>query len=395
MKNNPEELKRELSSVIHKNAEKLIEIARKIHQNPEICYQEYLAVETLLQELKKHGFTIEVKTAGIETAFRAYVKSKREGPQIAILAEYDALPEIGHACGHNIIGTAALGAVIAMKSIIAKTGGTVWIIGTPAEEGGGGKILMAEKGAFEGMDVAMMIHPFNKTLPFLPSLSVQQVELIFEGRAAHAAISPETGINALDAVVQTYNSINSLRQQLPDDVRIHGIITDGGMAVNVIPERAAVKYGVRTREQSMLESLMQKIINCAKGAALATGTTITVKKDDYVYEAFRMNTPLVDAVQKNLETLNITADPPVTASGGLGSLDMGNVSQIIPSVHVYLAICDESTELHTPEFREAANSEEGYDMLIRAAELMAYTACDLLTDATLLRRMKEDFDKKP
>lgn len=268
-------------------------------------------------------------------------------------------------------------------------------MGTPAEEGGGGKILMAGKGAFDDIDLALMIHPYNRTHPFLPTLAVQEMELIFSGRAAHAAISPDTGINALDAAVLTYTAVSALRQQLKDDVRIHGVFTDGGGAVNVIPDRAALKYGVRTRYQGELASLVQKIIECANGAAIATGASLKVEKNPVFYEAFKDNQPLLEAIRSNLDRLGIPIDPPREGSGGLGSVDMGNISRMMPSAHVYLAICDPEIELHTPEFRAAADSERRREMLLKGSELLAHTACDVLTNADLLQNMRQYFQDNP
>lgn len=287
MKNELNSLKKRISLEIDKYSTRLIEISEFIHKNPEIGFEEFKSSQVLIEELQKNDFIIEQNTAGLETAFKASAIGKKGGPAIAFLSEYDALPEIGHACGHNIIGTASLGAGIAIKSIIKELSGSVYVFGTPAEEGGGGKIKMLEKGAFEGIDISLMIHPFNKTYTFLPSLAVKQIEFIFHGKAAHAAISPEAGINALDAVVHTYNSINALRLQLPDDVRIHGIITDGGQASNIISARAAVKYAVRTKNQNYLDELLEKVKACAKGGALATGATLEIDGDGQNYLIFR------------------------------------------------------------------------------------------------------------
>ncbi len=298
MKKELNSLKKQLSSKIDEYSKRLIEISEFIHGNPELGFEEYKSSKILIEDLQKNDFIVEKNTAGLKTAFKAVARGKEGGPAIAFLAEYDALSGIGHACGHNIIGTASLGAGIAIKSIIKQLNGSVYVFGTPAEEGGGGKIKMLEKGAFEGIDVSLMMHPFNKTYTFLPSLAVKPIEFIFHGQAAHAAISPEEGINALDAVVQTYNAINALRLHLPDDVRIHGVITDGGLAPNIISARAAVKYAVRTKNQNYLDELLDKVKACAKGAALATGTTLEIDQSWAGYDSLKNNIPIENTIKK-------------------------------------------------------------------------------------------------
>lgn len=394
MENQLNALKKDISFNIDQIANRLVEISTRIHQTPEICFEEHKAAALLIAELEKNGFEVERNTAGLSTAFRAVAKSQKEGPVIAFLAEYDALPEIGHACGHNIIGTASLGAGIAIKSILEKTGGTVYVIGTPAEEGGGGKIIMAEKGAFDGIDISLMIHPLNKTFTFLPSLAVQTLELVFHGKAAHAAACPEEGINALDAAVQTYTAINALRQQLSDDVRIHGIISDGGSASNVIPDRAALEYGVRTKDQAYLGPLLDKVKACAEGAALATGASLSVNIGQVAYDSIKNNPPLEDAIRKNLEALGINIDVLETTSGGIGSVDIGNISRMMPAAHPFISICEEDIRLHTNPFRDAAISKRGQEMMVKGAKMLAYTAADLYLDTELFRRVEEAFHQE-
>ena len=392
MKKELNSLKKQLSSKIDEYSKRLIEISEFIHGNPELGFEEYKSSKILIEDLQKNDFFVEKNTAGLKTAFKAVARGKEGGPAIAFLAEYDALSGIGHACGHNIIGTASLGAGIAVKSIIKKLNGSVYVFGTPAEEGGGGKIKMLEKGAFEGIDVSLMMHPFNKTYTFLPSLAVKPIEFIFHGKAAHAAISPEEGINALDAVVQTYNAINALRLHLQDDVRIHGVITDGGLAPNIISARAAVKYAVRTKNQNYLDELLDKVKACAKGAALATGTTLEIDQSWAGYDSLKNNIPIENAIKKNLKLLSIDETPPRMEAGGMGSMDMGNISQIMPAAHPFLAICD-NFMLHTDPFREAAISKKGHEMMLKAAKLLAYTAVDLFMDNELLEKAKQDFKK--
>ncbi|MBT6338939.1 MAG: M20 family metallopeptidase [Desulfobacula sp.] len=390
MKKELSRLKKQLSLKIDECSARLIEISEFIHQNPEIGFKEYKSSQALIKELQSNDFIVEKNTAGLKTAFTAVARGKEGGPAIAFLSEYDALPEIGHACGHNIIGTASLGAGIAVKSIIKELTGKVYVVGTPAEEGGGGKIIMLEKGVFKKIDISLMVHPFNKTYSFLPSLAAKPIEFIFYGKAAHSAISPEEGLNALDAVVQTYNSINALRLQLPGDVSIHGIITDGGLAPNIISARAAVKYAVRTKNQNYLDELMDKVKACARGAAMATGTTLEINESWAGYDAIKNNIPIDNAIKKNLKLLSIKQTPPSMEAGGMGSLDMGNISRIMPSAHPFLAISDDFA-VHTDQFREAAISKRGHEMMLKAAKLLAYTALDLFMDNELLEKAKQDF----
>ncbi len=385
-------LKKRISSTIDEYSARLIEISEFIHKNPEMGFEEYKSSQVLIEELQKNDFIVEKNSAGLKTAFKAAARGKAGGPAIAFLSEYDALPEIGHGCGHNIIGTASLGAGIAIKSIIKELKGMVCVVGTPAEEGGGGKIKMLEKGVFKGIDISLMMHPFNKTYAFLPSLAVKPIEFIFHGKAAHAAASPEEGINALDAVVQTYNSINALRLQLPGDVRIHGIITDGGTAPNIIAARAAVKYAVRTKNQDYLAELLDKVTNCARGAALATGATLEIHESRFGYDAIKNNIPIENAIRENFKLLCIDETPPSMEASGMGSLDMGNISQVMPAAHPFLAITDEFV-LHTDQFREAAISKRGHEMMLKASKLLAYTAVDLFVDNELLEKTNQDFKK--
>ena len=390
MKKELSNLKKQLSLKIDECSARLIEISEFIHKNPEIGFKEYKSSQALIKELENNDFIVEKNTAGLKTAFTAVAKGKEGGPAIAFLSEYDALPEIGHACGHNIIGAASLGAGIAIKSIIKELNGEIYVVGTPAEEGGGGKIIMMGKGVFKKIDISLMVHPFNKTYTFLPSLAVKPIEFIFYGKAAHAAISPEEGLNALDAVVQTYNSINALRLQLPDDVRIHGIITDGGLAPNIISARAAVKYAVRTKNQNYLDELVDKVKACARGASMATGTTLEINESWAGYDAIKNNIPIENAIKKNLKLLSIKQTPPRVEAGGLGSLDMGNISRIMPAAHPFLAITDDFA-VHTDQFREVAISKRGHEMMLKAAKLLSYTALDLFMDNELFEKAKQDF----
>jgi amidohydrolase len=369
-------------------SEELIGLAKRIHANPEIAFQEVQSSQWLCETLEKHGFKVTRGVAELPTAFRAEVAGKRGGPTVAFLAEYDALPDIGHACGHNLICTAALGAGIGLAAAMSEVPGKTLVLGTPAEEGGGGKVIMLEKGAFNDVDVAMMFHPASYTLTGRPSLASNRLKLKFLGKAAHAAATPDEGINALDAMIQTFVNIGLLRQQLRPDARVHGIITYGGAAPNIIPDRTEAIFSVRAADRPYAEEVLKKVIGCAEAGARGTAARLEyeVKKG---YEAIRPNAPLADTFARHLEELGWPIDPPPSRSK-MGSTDMGDVSQVIPAIHPYLTIGREIAG-HSIEFREAAHSSQAFKAMITAAKAMALTGYDILTQPDLLARVREDF----
>lgn len=390
----PRNLRERMLHRIDESAERLIALSRRIYTHPEIAMEEHQACAWLMEELQQEGFAVEKGVAGLDTAFRATARGRKHHPAIAILAEYDALPGIGHACGHNLIAGAAIGAGIGLHAILSELDGTIIVLGTPAEEGGGGKVIMVEQGTFDPIDVAMMIHPSGNTFTARESLAVTSVELTFHGKAAHAAACPDQGINALDAVIQTFNAINALRQQLPEDVRIHGIITEGGTASNVIPDRASAKLGVRTLHQTFLPTLLEKVEACAKAAALATGATLDIHRGEMNYAAIKINRPLAEAIGRNMRALGISIDAP-PKRGRMGSVDMGNVSRVIPAAHPYIAIGPPDLAGHSEAFREAALSDQGHQAMLLGAKILAMTALDLLTDPTLMEAVRKDFEENP
>lgn len=377
-------------SAIDTASGELIELARRIHATPELGFQERQASAWLSEALERHGFRVERGVAGLETAFRAEVNGMSERPAVAILAEYDALPEIGHACGHNLISTAAIGAGIGLAAVREHLPGRALVLGTPAEEGGGGKVIMLERGAFEGVDAAMMFHPAGYTLAGRPSLASHRLSLKFLGKPAHAAAAPHEGINALDALVQTFASIGLLRQQVRDDARVHGIITYGGAAPNIIPDRAEAVFTVRATDNAYALELLHRVIHCAQGAALATGATLehSFRKG---YDAIKLNRTLAEAFARHLEALGWSQDTPPERPR-MGSTDMGDVSQVMPAIHPYVSIGPKDLPGHTVEFREAALSERGLAAMLAAAKAMALTAYDVLTQPDLLVEARREFD---
>ncbi len=367
----------------------LYSVSKEIFENPETAYKEYRSSKILTEILKKEGFNVEKNICGYETAFIA--KYGEGDVKIAFLAEYDALPGIGHGCGHNIIASASLGAGIALKRLIEKENlnATVYVIGCPGEEAEGAKVKFAEEGIFKGIDVAMMIHPSDKTLIKEKFLAIKEVRFKFYGRASHAAASPEKGINALDGVILTYNNINALRQHLREDVRIHGIITEGGSAPNIVPEYAEAYFFVRATDNEYLEETLKKVKKCAEGAALATGAKLEIELGKG-YKAFYPNNTLAEVFEKNLKSLGIKIDEP-KEFGGLGSSDIGDVSCVVPTIHPFISISDKELRLHSKEFAEASISERGNNAIIIGAEAMLLTSLDIIKNPDLLKRIKEEF----
>ncbi|PGL67478.1 M20 family metallopeptidase [Bacillus sp. AFS055030] len=378
---------------IEESKDVYLEISHKIHEKPEIGNQEFFASETHTKILVEAGFDVTRNIAGHETGFVARKKSSKQGPTIAFLAEYDALPGLGHACGHNIIGTTSVAAGIALAEVISETGGEVVIFGTPAEEGGpngSAKGSFVKNGLLEGVDAALMLHPSGKTGLSTPSLAVDPLDFHFYGRAAHAAGSPEHGINALDAVIQLFNGINALRQQLPTDVRIHGIITHGGDAPNIIPEYASARFFIRASTWKRTEEVSTKIRNIAEGAALATGSTVKIERFQNEVHDFIINQSLDEIVGEELSLLGEVVHG---KSGGLGSTDAGNVSHVVPTSHAYIKIGPDDLIAHTNEFREAARSPRGDHALIKGAKALALTGYRLITDKNLMEKVQNEFQQ--
>ncbi|RME52353.1 MAG: M20 family peptidase, partial [Caldilineae bacterium] len=297
-------------------------------------------------------------------------------------------PGLGHACGHNIIGTAATGAALAMQAVLGELRGTVKLIGTPAEEKGGGKAIMAERGVFEDVDAAMMVHPGAKAMVARGSIASNALVFEYFGRAAHAAAAPDMGVNALDACIQTFVNINALRQHLTPDVRIHGIITHGGDAVNIVPAYARAEFSVRAATSDASLEVVEKVMRCAEAGALAAGARLEAKH--LRHYAHRLPNPtLARLFAENVTALGETVVDP-DPNERKGSSDMGNVSHLVPAIHPYIPIVDPGIGAHTPEFAAAAVSERGHRALIRSAKALAMTAVDLLAQPELLEQAKEE-----
>lgn len=323
---------------------------------------------------------------GVPTSFVATKGNDR--PTIAFLAEYDALPKIGHACGHNLIATASLGAGLALAEEYQGKG-QVLVIGCPAEEGGGGKIRLLEQGTFENVDAALMFHPGNETVMALRNLGIVGYRFDFHGRAAHAAVSPERGINALEAVLLTFQGINALRQHMPQTTRVHGIIIRGGDAANVVPDFASAEFLVRAATLDELENMRQRVENCARGAALATGAQLTIHPTVPQYEPIRVNEILSTVFGEHAAALG--ADVEKLKGQRNGSTDLGNVSYRIPVIHPVLRITSDNVVNHSKEFAEKAGSSEAFEVALLAAKALARTGLDLLTDENLLQSVHKEW----
>ncbi|MBB6673997.1 M20 family metallopeptidase [Cohnella nanjingensis] len=382
--------KARVRATIDAYAPTLRDIAAYIGANPELGHQERLASARLTEALEALGCEVTRGTLGLETAFIAEYRSGKPGPTIALLAEYDALPEIGHACGHHLICTMALGAAAGLRPLMDELGGCLRVYGTPAEETMGAKVDMAAAGLFDDVDAALMAHPYHQFERSGSSLAMDALQFEFRGKAAHAAANPQDGINALDAVIQLFNNVNALRQQTKPDARLHGIVSHGGQAPNIIPDYAAAQFYVRSASRAYTDELARKVTACAEAAALATGCRLTTSNYEYSYDELRTNEALSDAFNANLVASGI---PPERIASGHdnGSLDLGNVSLRCPAVHAYVQVVDQPYTLHSIEFRDAAQTDRAYDGMVFGATILALTAFDVLTDADLLGRIREEF----
>lgn len=372
------------------------QISREIHAKPEVSNYEFFACKRLSDKLREEGFEVKCDVAGHRTGFTATYRSGKPGPVLVFLAEYDALVGLGHGCGHNLFGPTSCLAAVGLKEVLDEVGGEVRVYGTPGEEGGengSAKGSFVREGFFEDVDAALCVHPgSNIHEPTLETLACAPVDIEFWGRASHAASRPEKGINALDAVIQVYNSINALRQHLPSDVRIHGIIVNGGDAPNIVPEYAKAKFYLRANKLPTLADVYKKVKNIVAGAALATGTRGRIQPYQNIVEN-TIVTPKFDAVyQKNLKKFGADFDNGEKRS--IGSSDVGNVSQVIPTIQPKIRISDEFFPGHSEQMVAACVSESGLESIRLGAKVLALTALDLILDPALLEEIKEDHKKQ-
>lgn len=384
------ELTRHFSTIFDNNFDELRSINEFIYNNPELGHQEFKACSILIDSLKKHGFEISKNFCNIPTAFMGRYKSGNSGPTIAILAEYDALPGIGHGCGHNAFATTSIAAAIIIKEMMKDINGELLIIGTPAEETSGAKVEMANLGVFNNVDIAMAAHPTGEMHERSGhSQAMEALQFTFKGKTAHAAGNPYEGINALDGVILLFNSVNALRQQTYETARIHGIISNGGKAANIIPDLAVANFYVRTNSLEYLKELVTKVKNCAKGAAIATGTQLVIENYETSFADLITNKELSNLYEKNLRSLGVTD---IRDSKPSGSTDMGDVSHCCPTIHPYFPLCTSHLTGHSVEFANATIQPEAYKGVKEAAIAMALTAFDIYTDKNTLNKIKEEFN---
>ena len=384
-----ERLKDEACRRIDAERNALVALSRRIHAQPELKFEERRAAAWLSEYLSEQGFAVEREAYGLETAFAA--RFGTGAPQIAILCEYDALPGIGHACGHNIIAAAGAGAGAGVRDLLAHTGGSIVVLGTPAEEGGGGKIIMARRGAFKDVAAAMMVHPAGVDLVAMTVLAVSELKVEYRGRAAHASAFPHKGVNALDALVTAYSAIAQLRQHIRPSERIHGIITDGGQAPNIVPERAAGLFMVRAATEHRLLKLRQRVNACFEAGALATGATLEITQASEDYSDMLTNQLMAESYAANLARLGRQVHALDPYSAVAGSTDMGNVSKIVPSIHPMIAVSPPGVPLHSADFTGWSGSDRGDQGVIDGAKAMAMTALDILCQPDLRTAVSETF----
>ena len=366
----------------------LFDIAKYLYENPELGYEEHLACKRLTDELKAKGFSVEENICNLSTAFKAVYDSGKEGASVAYFCEYDALPTVGHACGHNLISTMSLGAAIGLKAVIDDIGGKIIVFGTPAEETGGGKVEMTDANIFEGITVGIMAHPNTVTEESGTSMAIRPIRFQFTGKPAHAAAAPEKGINALDAVIFLFNAVNALRQHVTRDVMFHGIITHGGAAPNITPEFAEAYFYVRAAKKSVLNDAVKRVEECAYGAEKMTGAKVEIIYEP-AFDDLNTNTVLSEAFNNNL--LSYGEKEVKKAGSGVGSIDIGNVSYSIPCIHPWIGLGDEELVLHTREFAARTVAEDVKDIVVRTAAAMAATGYDVITSKEIQKKIEDEF----
>lgn len=369
----------------------LVQMSVQLYNNPELGDEEFESMELLVNYLKSHDFTVETNIVERPTAFRGEYTSEKDGPTIAFLAEYDALPDIGHACGHNLIAVMSVGAGIVLSKFIDEIGGRVVVLGTPAEETNGAKVPMSEQGIFNDIDVAMMVHPSGVSMESGTSLAMDAIQFDYFGKASHAAGAPEEGINALDSVIQLFNGINALREHVSDDVRMHGIISEGGQAANVVPEKATAQFYFRAATRKTLDDVVKKAKHIAKGAAQMTGATVEISNYELSYDNMITNAALSEAFTKNLQS--VSEHPVHPHKGAGGSLDMGNVSHVVPAIHPYVSLNNPDLVAHTIEFAKQTVTKDGEQAIESAVLALAKTGYDVITDEELFQQIQEEFSK--
>ncbi|MDQ6856383.1 MAG: M20 family metallopeptidase [Candidatus Dormibacteraeota bacterium] len=384
-----------IQAVLNEQRTELRHVSLDIHSHPETSFEETRACATLCGLLKSQGFEVRRDVSGMATAFVADAQSGDGGPRVAFVCEYDALRGLGHACGHNLIGTASAAAGISLLQALRDNGiaGHVRVVGSPAEEGGGGKIPLVNDGVFDDCDAALILHPTDRTMAVMWALACTHWKWAFTGRAAHAAGDPDQGLNALDAFVHAYNGISLWRQQLRDGARVHGFIAEGGTAPNIIPERTSGEFLTRAREASYLHEMNVRFAHIFQAAASATGCTLELVQEE-TYKDLRSNAVLAERGHAHLEAVGL--DPMVARPWErVGSTDVGDLSYACPTIHPEVAITEEGVSCHTHEFREAAATEAAHDVMLRGAAALALTGADVIADAQVREAVRASFAAEP
>tara|TARA_B100000287_G_C20625134_1_gene777456 strand:+ start:124 stop:1323 length:1200 start_codon:yes stop_codon:yes gene_type:complete len=383
------EIKELVCDEVDARASMLIEASHAIHENPELNFEEHFAHELLTGILEDEDLSPTRKAYDLDTAFEANIEGT--GPTVAVLCEYDALPDIGHACGHNIIATAGLGAGIAAATVAKRMGGSLRILGTPAEEGGGGKVFMGDRGAFDKVDAALMVHPASGDLVRMNTIAIHRLQVEYEGQAAHAAASPHRGKNALDAAVLGYQNIAALRQHIRPDERIHGIFTDGGRKPNIVPEYSSMEWYVRSKNMRTLEPLKKRVLSCLEAGAMASSCTMSHSWVDPYYADMVDNETICTLYASNAHRLGRDPIEPDSENKVVGSTDMGNVSYLVPSIHPMISVAPYGVPIHTPDFANHARSESGDSGVIDGAKILAMTVVDLWANNGNMEAAQQEF----
>ena len=384
------DLKNDVCRDIDARSADLVSISHQLHEHPETNFEEHFAHKILTDYIQESKFNVTRKAFDLDTAFDLRVAGG-DGPTVAVLCEYDALPGIGHACGHNIIATAGLGAGLALGSVVERCGGNLALMGTPAEEGGGGKIEMARKGAFKGIDAAMMIHPADADLARMNAIAIQNLFVKFNGVAAHAAVSPHKGKNALDAAVLGYMNVAALRQHILPTERIHGIFTNSGEKPNIVPRETEMDWYVRSPTIETLQPLKERVASCLEAGAMAAGCTVSFDWKKNTFADLVDNVPLLESYIRNAKQFGRQMTTEFLPGTGGGSTDMGNISYLVPSIHPMLQVAPAGVSLHSAAFADYTKGHEATRAIVEGAKIMAMTAIDVWVDAALKQQIKEAF----
>lgn len=385
------DMKEKIIEIVNAIGAELDQLSYSIYNAPELGGREEKACAWHTELLRKHGFSVETPFSGVPTGFKAVYDSKKPGLSIAFLAEYDALPGIGHGCAHNLLGTVSTGAGIALRRIIDGLGGRVIVFGTPAEETNGAKVIYAENGEFNGVDIAMIAHPGSRNTKSASSLALEPVQFEFFGKTSHAASSPEEGVNALDAALVTMTAVNALREHIRSDSRVHGIVANGGEAANIVPEYSKLQYYVRSTKKAYNQELLERIKNCARAGALASGCELKISKFEYSYDNLVTNETLSDTFNKAIFEIAgiVMEEPPKSAA----SLDTGQVSQICPAIHPDFDITQRNASVmcHSRELADATITDFAKQQMRHVISAFTLTAAEIMENPELYNKIRQEF----